>query len=419
MNFIQDYRIYSSGDECNPEFHLWSGFVALSACCGPRLWLDMHKFNVNPNLYVVLVGRPGIKKTTAMNAAAKICRKIGDIPIVPPSSTRQAMADWLANEKGPCMKKFTLPGNRPAQYTRASIFASELVNLVETGGDARGFISMLTEIYDPQPNFDGHTIGRGVKSIPYPYITMLGCMTPEITGNLIRENALSGGFSRRCLFVYSDKNGPPVPRPQTTPEQNEAEKRLILRGKQVQQLTGAFEFSPEGYNAYEQWYLKNKAESDRESSQAVVNFLESKATLCLKVAMLLSLSQRDNLIIDSEEMELAVHLVSDIQRHINTVFAGTGRNPHAPTITGIQSYINLKCSSPPHYVNVKKVIGEFFKHAAEDEIRKILSSLALVEPPTIGLLKVKFSGAVAQPAEIVFPMDQLENVKKSFPDLKL
>lgn len=383
MNFLQAYHIYSSGNEAPEEFHQWGAFAALSACCGPYLWTDLGGVgNIQPNLFILFVSPPGIKKSTAKDFARDLIRAAATptapIPIAPSSTSKEAFIEHLANPKSPCQMSYRWE-DKLRKYTKCSIFSNEFVNLVQVGGDPLAWIQVLTDIYDPQPCYDVSTISRGAKDIPYPYVTLLGCMTPELTKSLINENALSGGFSRRVIYIYANKKGPPVPRPQTTPEQLEAKKSLIEHCRRIQTLQGRFEFSEEAIQSYDAWYLDNYKESETATSAAVVNFLQSKAILIIKVAMLCRVAWSNTLVIDKDDIELAIAMVTSAQRHIDTIFAGIGRNPHAATMAGIQQFIKFHCEKPPHYVTRKKIYANFVSHASIPEIDKLITQMTAIE----------------------------------------
>ncbi len=409
MNFTQDYKIYSDGDEAPLEYHLWSGLCALSACCGPRLWVDMERFNINPNLYVLLVGPPGIRKSTAMDAAAKLCRHVGNIPMAPSTVTRQAMIDWMADPKEKCKRNFKV-GDKACIYTQAAIFSDEFVNLVQSGGDPINYISMLTGIYNPIPNFDDRTIGRGTKVVPYPYVTLLGCMTPEITANLIRENALSGGFSRRCIYIYADHNNDPVPFPKKTPAQVAAFDRLVSRARAIQQLIGQFKFSPQAIEIYEKHYRVNHEEMKRANSSAVQNFLQSKMNICIKVGMLLALGEADDLVIHDYQMDTAWELVTSAQRHINSVFSGVGRNPHAMTMANLVRHVEMFANKPPYYIKFKTLAGAFRQHATMEDVEKLVKELEASDPKELILADLLVSG---QKIKVVVLPEHLDKFKTS------
>jgi hypothetical protein len=383
MNFLQAYHIYSSGNEAPDAFHSWAAYAVLSTCCGPNLWKDMGTIgNIQPNLYIMFVGPPGIKKSTAKDIARRLVGKIHTpkhpLPIAPASSSKEAFIKFMSEEKSPCQMSFAWQ-DKLRKYTKASIYSDEFVNLVQVGGDPLGWVQILTEIYNPQPTFDAATISRGSVNLPYPYITLLGCMTPELTRSLINENALSGGFSRRTIYIFANRNSKPVPEPIITSEQIEAEKSLIEHGRRIQALTGRFEFSEAGKKLYNTWYAQNFEELENATSAAQQNFLQSKSVQVIKVAMLSRLALSDQLILDEEEVQLAIALVTESQKHIDTIFSGVGRNPHAATMAGIQQFIRLHCERPPHYVTRKKIYAAFLNHAQQKDIDTLIEQMTAVE----------------------------------------
>lgn len=383
MNFLQAYQIYSSGNEAPEEFHQWGAYAALSACCGPYLWTDMGDVgNIQPNLYILYVGPPGIKKSTAKDFARNLIRKVSTkehpIPIAASSSSKEAFVDFMANPKSPCQMSYKW-NDSLRHYTKCAIFSDEFVNLVQVGGDALAWIQVLTELYNPAVVYDVSTLSRGAKEIPYPYITLLGCMTPELTRSLVNENALSGGFSRRTIYIYGNRNGPPVPRPVTTPEQEEAKKYLIAHCREVQTLSGKFGFTDAGTKAYDDWYIINHRELENATSTPILNFLQSKSVLVLKVAMLSRLAWSKELIIDKEDIEIAVAMVSSAQKHIDTIFSGVGRNPHAATQAGIAALVRTQCNRPPFYITKKKIYAAYLGQASTRDIDSLLTQMAQVD----------------------------------------
>jgi len=393
VNFLSSYQTYASGDEAPPDFHTWAGLSVLSSCCGPNLWLDMGKYNLQPNLYIMFVGPPGIRKSTAKNVARDILMAIQKIPIIPSSITKEALVKDLSDVKSRHRMVYKWE-DKARTFTKAAILSDEFINLVSHGGDPLSYLQLLTEIYNPTPNFETTTISRGKTEMPYPYITLLGCITPELTANLINQGALSGGFSRRTLYIYANKNGKPVPRPVLTEAQLEAKQQLILRGRTIQDLKGAFQFTPAGMEAYISWYNQNFYGLQNAPTQAIANFLQSKADQVLKVAMLLQISEHNELILDTPQLHSAISMVDIAQQHINSVFSAVGRNPQAATLAGIVSFVDQKSESPPHYVTLKRVMGSFIKDAPGSEIVKMLADLTKTDPPQIHEARISVAGQV-------------------------
>lgn len=411
-NFLHDYAIYSSGNEAPAEFHMWGALTALSSLCGRRLWTDQGFFTVYPNLYTIFVGRPGIKKTTAMDIAQllvhSVSRKVGQahaIPIAPATTSKEMLIDIMTKKDTPCKKVFQFEG-KPRYYTQIAIFASEIANLLAVGGDAIAYITLLTDISDPRDSFDTGTLSRGLKELPGPYVTMIGCMTPETTTNLIKENALSGGFSRRCIFVYADKNSKPVPRPILTQEQKDAWDRTILRGAEIMRLQGAFVWSDSAMQVYDSWYAQNFEETSTAPTIALQNFLMSKPTMVIKIAMLLQLAESNELVLTDEKISLSIDLLTSVQPHIQNVFSGVGRNPHAATLAGIQETIFAASQTPPFYIPKKTLQMRFLRHASLKEIDSMLEQLTQTNQISLQALNIK--GALVS---AYIPYDQVDAFK--------
>jgi hypothetical protein len=81
--------------------------------------------------------------------------------------------------------------------------------------------------------------------IQNPYITFLGCMTPELTANSIQEGIITTGFSRRCIFVYANRSSKCVPRRTTTTDQLNARDWLIQWGTKLSMVQGPFVWEDE------------------------------------------------------------------------------------------------------------------------------------------------------------------------------
>lgn len=408
MSFLKDYSIFASGDEAPQEFHEWAGLYVLSSCCGPNLWLDMGKYNLQPNLYVMFVGPPGIRKSTAKNVAGDVLRSIKGIPIIPSSITKEALVKDLSDPKSRHRLVYKWM-DKPRNFTKAAILSDEFINLVSHGGDPLGYIQLLTELYNPTPNFETTTISRGKTEMPYPYMSLLGCITPELTSNLINQGALSGGFSRRTLYIYANKNGKPVPRPVLTEAQIDAKASIIARGRKVQELAGPFEFTSAGNKAYESWYCDNFNSLHSAPTQAIANFLQSKADQVLKVAMLHRLSDSNELILDEADIAWALEKINIAQSHINSVFAAVGRNPHAATLAGLISFIESRSAVHPYYITVKRIFGNFLKDAKSSELTQMLNDLTQTDPPQIHREVVSVAG---QKIEVYVSSQNYANFKR-------
>lgn len=368
-NFLRDYSLFVSGNESPPIYHLWSGLSALSSLVSRRVWADQGIFHVHANMYIILVGDPGVKKTTAMNVARNLIREIPNIPIAPTAPTKEALLRSMCEEGSPSIRTYK-HDNKTVTYSHLSCFCNELTTLLGSGGNEVGYIGVLTDIWD-QDKFEVKTIGRGNDYIENPFITILGCMTMETSANLVNQKIISGGFSRRCIFVYADKNGPPVPRPIVTAEQKAAWSRCVLRGKELQFISGQFSWELSAEKYFDTWYMTNHKAVTTSDSMAEKGFLQSKAGYVIKLAMLFQLGESNELTITKQNILQAISMLDEVQPHVRVVFGGTGRNELNAIATAVERFID----SQPQPVPIKQVVRLFYKDANKDEIMKILDFL--------------------------------------------
>jgi hypothetical protein len=370
MGFLQDYAIVTSGNECPPVFHKWAGLSALSSICSRRVWTDMSLFPVYANMYILFVGMPGSKKSTGMKFAQSLIEALGDIPISPDSITKEALTELMGMVEDSPFRRRVEINNELIQYTHVSLFCNEFVTLLEAGNNSTNMITFLTEVWDKQ-TFKIATKHQGVDDIPHPYVTLLGCLTTETMSNLASQKIITSGFSRRCMFIYSNDYADPIPFPTITQEQKDAKKRMFERAREIQKLKGIYTLDDGAKMWWDKWYRTNHARMTSESDAIFQAYLQTKAQYVIKIAMLVHMSEHNDLILTADDLNVALAYLDSIEPNMMRVFEGTGRNDKAPVASEIKRVIET--SEIP--IPVKQILKQFYKKADNEEIKKILDHL--------------------------------------------
>lgn len=361
MSFLSDYAIYTGGNEAPKIFHFWSGLVALSSICSRRVGLKLGYFDIHPNLYVVLVGTPGTKKTTAMASSKDLIRDIGDIPFSAECITKQALCQDMAMN---CVKTYTNADGEVVTYTPYSIFATELSHFLGMG-TAKEMIDFLTTIFDER-FYQAKTKNKGTDIIIGPYITMLACTTPDWIRGWMREDVITGGFSRRALFVHYTGARTRIPRPVVTKEMLAARDRCIAWGKKLQGVSGEFTMTPEAIEFYDNWYRSLEIPQDY-----LAGYYESKHVQMLKAAMLISLSDNTSLILDKPHLQIALAALDEIEDDMRKVFDGIGRNE----LNSIAAKVLEVIQASGGILGEKQLRLIMYREANAEELWKILQHL--------------------------------------------
>ena len=320
MSFLDKYRIFCSGNEANPTYHIFAGLSALSAVTQRRIWIDQGYFKIFPNLYIVLVGPAGGRKTTAMDIAAALIEKLETIPFTTDCVTKEKLImDIRAEERAIDGMPEIYKKEGLGVVSPTALFLTELSDFL--GPSSVGMINFLTAVYDRQ-TYTYKTKNKGAEKLIGPYLTILACTTPEWITTYLRSDVISGGFSRRTLFVYEWEEGRRIPWPTVTPDMIIAWEEALSHCRQIQKLAGPMKWSDEAKKFYEDWYINLKIPND----DTVRGYYKSKHVQLLKVSMLLSLSESTDMVLQRRHLEFGLELLKLAEANLLKVFQGMGRN---------------------------------------------------------------------------------------------
>ena len=361
MNFLADYLIYNSGNEVNEHYHLWSAMSALSSIVSRRIWVDQGYFRVYANMYVVLLGPPGNGKTTAMGCAKGLVRSIGNVPF---SAQCQSKAN-LVKEMMKYERGVMLANGQPLIYTPISIFVTELSQFISI--DPVKMLDLLVTIYD-QDVYDMSTQAHGHQQINGPYMTLLGCTTSDWVTNYLKSDIITGGFTRRALFILEDWSANRrVPRPKLTDEMRAAWVRVENRARQLAEVTGEFVWSQDAERWFDHWYMTREIVKDAN----VAAFDRTRHTQLLKLAMLLELCRGDALVLHEDTLVTALAMLDKLMIQLPVVFSGIGRNELAKTSTRLKNML-VRAGTP---LAKKVIMEELWRDANTAEIYQVFNHM--------------------------------------------
>lgn len=369
MGFLQDYAEFCNDNESPGIFHIWSSIAALSNIVSRRVWIGQGIFTVYANMYIVLVGSPGCGKSTAMNIAKGLIRDVKDIPIAASQITKEALTKEMSDDETSGRKNFKNKADGKIQeYTPMAIFATELVHFLAV--NPLGMIEFFTTIYD-EPVYEVKTKNKGNNYIIGPYITLLGCMTPDITTSFLKANIISGGFARRTVFVWAGGREKAVPFPEVSPLQKAAWNSCVAWANKLKTVNGEFTWDPEAKEMFRKWYINLRNNISNVKDPMTAGYFESKHVLLLKTAMIVALSDSVDLVLRPEHFTTALALLEMVEKNLSKVFEGTGRNElHAVSVKILDVLDPL-----PEGMPVKRLLANMYREATREDLLKILTHL--------------------------------------------
>lgn len=317
-SFLADYLFYNSGNECQENYHIWSAIVAAAVQLQRRVWLPFEYYDIHPNLYVVLVGKQGNRKSTAKDIMRDLVVDVNpNLPVSKSVMSREKICQFLGTDDARRVYQDHL--GETIEYRPIFLCVNELKNFLSI--NPQGMVEFLTDIYD-RKLFDVGTKNAGNDFIPNPCVNLLACETPEWIAERMKEKIISGGFSRRVIYIYEFSERKRIPFPTIPNGGLEAWERVKNTLRRMQTYSGPMSWHPSAREWYAKWYIALKAPA----TPVLGAFYESKHIQMLKVAMILELADRGKLELTIPSLETASALVDVIEPGIAEIGLTVGRN---------------------------------------------------------------------------------------------
>jgi hypothetical protein len=305
--------------------HFWSGVSAIAGALRRRVWLSMGYYRWCVNHYIIFVAPPGIvSKSTTVAIAMDILRKVPGVAFGPDIVTWPALVSAFAA----ATESFDVEGDFHTQCA-LTLESSEFGNLVNPAD--REMIDLLVTLWDSkQGGFSKVTKNSGNDKVENPWINMIACTTPSWIAGNFPEYVIGGGFTSRCLFVFTEHKEKLVAYPIYHIPQGMAEVQARLAADLehiATHLAGPYHLSPEAREYGEEWYQHHYHNPPKHlQDDRFGGYLARKQTHLHKLAMVLAASKRDSLIILPEDLALANTMISDLEPDMPKVFSRIGRS---------------------------------------------------------------------------------------------
>lgn len=246
--FLNDYMQMVEETESPRLFHVWSALAGMSACLGRRCWLPFGPMTIYPNQYIVLVGTPGTRKSTAMGIMKRQLRKATGLRFAPADTAgqRQGLVEAMkgpSNEQkeflenvelavgenslaGLTLQDFAEVTNLPDEdVVNSFVSAADKHHIMVTATELSRFIGQnnlqmldfLVTMWDGE-DYEYQTKG-GLTVLKNPLINMVSCTTPVSIHSSMPPAAGGQGFLSRMILVYGSRKYKSVPRPIEPPQE--------------------------------------------------------------------------------------------------------------------------------------------------------------------------------------------------------
>jgi hypothetical protein len=373
-------------------FHIWSAVFAIAASLGRRCWLPFGTFDIFPNHYILLIGTPGTRKSTAASLGKKLLKSSTGVRFAPSDTggQRQGLINALFGEESPAkefmdgvelgaadnsimsLTQLESITNEPetehamfiaeADRHHLAVIASEFSRFI--GQHNLSMLDFLGEV-----GYDGESYSYLTRqtdvTLKNPLMNILGCTTPTMLNNSMPPAAGGQGFLSRMILVYGTRKYKQVPRPNAPPVELVQKVKDRLNGA-YHGLSGAFTETADGRSYSESLYAYRVEISDSRFGY----YGERRYTHLIKLAMCLAASRGDSTITKSDYEE-AHRILRATERGMPDALGEFGLNPLALLKQEILE--QLRATQGP--LQMEQIVAMFHRDARSREIAEVLNDL--------------------------------------------
>ena len=220
MDFFRDYLAYTSGGESPLFYHRWAAICGLGAYLGRDYYFQHGHFNINPNIYAMIIGVSGTRKSAAILQLKKVLQAAGYTSIAAEKTSKEKFILDLAGEDlnafgstsangtdflGEMLGQPIYSGTEENDYKEISIIADEFNLFI--GQNNMEFISLLGVLWDYNGPYKNRIkTGKSIEMLN-PTVSILGGNTATGFAQAFPPEILSQGFFSRLILVYGEPTG--------------------------------------------------------------------------------------------------------------------------------------------------------------------------------------------------------------------
>jgi hypothetical protein len=269
---------------------------------------------VYPNLYVFLIGRPGVGKTRTINEVRKFLTELKEFQISPNSLTAASLVDSLLAARRivhPNLHK----GEEPMEFHSMMILADDFSLFLQDFKAGAELIGAITAFYDVTHYEQRRRTTSLHIRIPNPQLSILAGTTPGHHTRLIPDWAYDQGFTSRLVLIYSNDRpqhplfgGKPSGLPSDMVE--DLGRIFALRGQVTVE---------DSYKAAIKFWRDND-EHPKPDHPKLANYNTRRLVSLLKLSIIASVDRSDRLRLTDLEFSIALGWLQDAEGDMPNVF---------------------------------------------------------------------------------------------------
>ena len=262
-NLFDDYFTLLGETESPAICHRWSLATCISALIGKQAWIPFGSGRLFPNMYVMIMGISGTRKSTAIKAAKRYTAKAGYAKF---SANRTTKEKFLLDLEGlelaedevgsqAVMENLFGTGSEAGGDPKEVFIVADEFNDFMTCGDSE-FQSLLGSLWDWDDETENWSLRlKNSKSVSIyqPTISILAGNNRDNFALMFPPSAIGQGFLSRMLLIHCEPTGKKIPIP-PTPKEEHVQKVIEKLTWIKQKFIGPITFTKQALDIYSVLY---------------------------------------------------------------------------------------------------------------------------------------------------------------------
>jgi hypothetical protein len=286
-DFFEEYLKYTAGGEVPICFHRWGAILGIATILERNVFLQHGHGHIYPNMYAMLIGTAGTKKSTAIKLIKKILIKAGYTHIAAERTSKEKYLADLSSQNDESHPDDILDQNIFGATANDAIVTSNFI-AADEANDFFGignieFLSVLGSLWDWEGKYENRIKTGKSDFISNPTINILSGNTPTGFATAFPSSIFGQGFFSRLLLVYAEPTGDRITIPRT-PAQDETELIIRLLHAIKSACVGLYKYTPSAFKLLDKIYQTSKPHEDSRFDSYANRRLVHLQKMCLIVS---------------------------------------------------------------------------------------------------------------------------------------
>lgn len=328
MSFVSNYLEHTKYYESPTSFWKWSAYATIAGVLRDNCYYKQGDDSLYPNIYVLLLADSAVqRKDRPVRLCEGLLQRINNTKVINGRSSIQGILDELA--KGETDKKT----GRIIKGGSAMWIAPEMSAGIVNDPEA---IKILTDIYSFREKYDSRLRTQANFSIKNVCFSFMAASNEELLRDVYDIKATMGGLLGRTFLIVPNEFRPG--NSLFDLQIDDTKHRLVNQLEQIAKLSGSFEFTDDAKKAYNEWYIPFRASYKKKSDKSGIS--GRIHTSVLKLAMILAVSETNELVIRKSHIEEAIQECIDLMPNYTKFLMSSGKSSLTEVTTHILSAMN-------------------------------------------------------------------------------